>query len=90
MNNVNANFGNEGGVVLHIHAIIKHNRSNQEYAVLQTPIDYQDIRFNLLIDSSATHSFISLAYVSKLSLPSFRDSTLIVELATRKITQCLK
>ena len=45
---------------------------------------------NLLIDSISTHSFISLGCVDKLSLPSFWDSTLIVELATKNVTQSLQ
>ena len=89
MNNVNANSRSEGGVA-RIHATIKHNGQNQQYAVLQTPTDYQGIGFNVIIDSGAKRSFISLGCVSKLSLPSFWDSTLIVKLATGKTTQSLQ
>ena len=54
--------------------------------VLQTPADYEAIKFNLLIDSGATHSFISPACVRKLSLPLLFNSKLTVELATGKQT----
>ena len=86
---MNAIAGNEGEGVTRIHATIQHTGPNQQYAVLQNPVDYQGIEFNLLIDSGATHSFISPSCVSKLKLQSIRDSTLIVELATRKTTQSL-
>ena len=89
MNSINADAESEGGVA-QIHAAIKHNGPNQQYTVLQTPTKFQGIAFNLLIDSSATHSFISPACMSKLSLPSFQDSTLIVELATGKTTHSLQ
>ena len=87
---MNATTGNEGGGVARIHATIEHNGPNQQYAVLQTLTDYQGNEFKLLIDSRATHSFISPNCVSKLQLKSFRDSTLIVELATGKTTQSLQ
>ena len=87
---MNATAGNEGGGVARIHVAIEHNGPNQQYAVLQTPIDYQGIEFNLLIDSGATHSLISLSCASKLKLQSIRDSKLTVELATGKTTQSLQ
>ena len=89
MNSINTDAGSEGGVA-QIHAAIKHNGPNQQYAVLQTLAKFQGIAFNLLIDLGATHSFISLACVSKLSLPSFQDLTLTVKLATSKTTHSLQ
>ena len=87
---MNATAVNEGGGVARIHAAIAHNERNQQYAMFQTPTDYQGNEFKLLIDSGATHSFISPSCVSKLQLKSFRDSTLTVELATGKTTQSLQ
>ena len=72
--------------VARVHAAIEHQGPNRQYAVLQTPADYEGIKFNLLIDSGATHSFISPACVRKLSLPLLSDSKLTVELATGKQT----
>ena len=72
--------------VARVHAAIKHQGPNRQYAVLQTPTDYEGIKFNLLLDSRATHSFISPACVRKLSLPLLADSKLTVELATEKQT----
>ena len=54
--------------------------------MLQTPADYEGIKFNILIDSSVTHSFISLACMRRLNLKMFEDSKLKVELAMGKQT----
>ena len=82
------NHINKGGIA-RVHAAIEHNRPNQQYAVIQTLAEYQGINFTILIDSGATHSFISLAYMRKLKLTSFKDATLLVELAIGKTTHSL-
>ena len=46
-----------------LQAAIEHQGPNQQYAVLQTPAEYEGTSFTLLIDSGATHSFISPACV---------------------------
>ena len=75
--------------IARVHAAIEHQGPNRQYAVLQTPAEYEGIGFNLLIDSGATHSFISSACVRKLNLPLHADSQLRVELATGKQTQSI-
>ena len=62
----------------HLNAAIEHQGPNRQYVVLQTPAEYEGIGFNLLIDSGATHSFISPASVRKLNLNPKKDSKLIV------------
>lgn len=46
-----------------VHETTKHQGPNQQFFVPQTIAEYEDIKFNLLIDSSCTHSFVSLGYV---------------------------
>ena len=89
MNSINADTESEGGVA-QIHAAIEHSKPNQQYAVPQTPIEFQGIAFNILIDLGATHSFNSPSCVSKLSLPSFQDLTLTVKLTMGKTTRSLQ
>ena len=43
----------------HLNAAIEHQGPNRQYAVLQTPAEYEGKKFKLLIDSGATHSFSS-------------------------------
>ena len=50
----------------HLNAAIEHQGPNRQYAVLQTPAEYEGKKFKLLIDSGATHSFISPAAIRKL------------------------
>lgn len=69
-----------------LNAAIEHQGPNRQYAVLQTPAEYEGKEFKLLIDSGATHSFISPGTVRKLSLVTQSDSKLTVELATGKRT----
>ena len=73
--------------VAHLNAAIEHQGPNRQYAVLQTPAEYEGNTFHLLIDSGATHSFISPASVRKLNLQTQKDTKLKVELATGKQTQ---
>ena len=70
----------------HLNAAIEHQGPNRQYAVLQTPAEYEGKKFKLLIDSGATHSFISPAAIRKLNLATQVDSKLLVELATGKKT----
>ena len=55
--------------------------------ILETPVEYEGITFNLLIDSGATHSFLSLASVCKMHINPQNGTKLKVELATGKQTQ---
>ena len=73
--------------IAHVHAAVEHQGPNQQYVVLQTPTEYEGKAFNLLVDSGATHSFISPACVRKLNLSTHKDSKLSVKLATGKATQ---
>lgn len=51
----------------HLNAAIEHQGPNRQYVVLQTPAEYEGKKFKLLIDSGATHSFISPAAIVKLN-----------------------
>lgn len=73
--------------IAHVNAAIKHQGPNRQYVVLQTPVEYEGIGFYLLIDSGATHSFISPASVKKMNLKPQKDTKLTVELATGKQIQ---
>ena len=55
--------------VAHLHAAIEHQGPNRQYAILQTLAEYEGITFNLLIDSGATHSFLSPAFFAKCVSP---------------------
>ena len=66
----------------HVNAAIEHHGPNRQYAVLQTSAEYEGKPFHLLIDSGATHSFVSPASVKKLDLQTQNDTK-----ATGKQTQ---
>ena len=57
--------------------------------MLQTPTQYEGKAFTLLIDSGATHSFISPACVRKLTLPVLTKSKISVKLATGQCAQSI-
>ena len=64
----------------HLNAAIEHQGPNRQYAVLQTPAEYEGKKFKLLIDSGATHSFISPAAIRRLNLATTQlDTKLLVE-----------
>lgn len=70
----------------HLNAAIEHQGPNCQYAILQTPAEYEGISFNLLIDLGATHSFVSPSLVRKLNLKPQNNTKLKVALATGKHT----
>ena len=57
--------------------------------MLQTPAEYEGKAFTLLIDLGATHSFISLACVRKLTLPVLTKFKPLVKLATGQYAQSI-
>ena len=79
--------GNEE--VAHVHAAIEHQGPNLQYTVLQPLAEYEGKAFTLLIDSGATHSFISPACVRKLTLPVLTKSKLSIKLATSQYGQSI-
>lgn len=72
--------------VVHVNAAIEHQGPNRQYVVLQMPAKYEGKSFSLLIDSSATHSFLSPSSVCTMKLNPQKDVNLKVELATGKLT----
>ena len=73
--------------IAHVHAAIEHQGPNRQYTMLQTRDEYEGKAFTLLIDSGATHSFISPTCVRKLILPVLTKSKLSVQLATGQYAQ---
>ena len=82
VNRVQANQDQEP--VARVYAAVEHQGANQQFAVLQTPAEYEGTKFTLLIDSGSTHSFISPRCIRNLNLPEHPDVPLTVELATGK------
>ena len=73
--------------VARVYAAVEHQGANQQFAVLQTPAEYEGTKFTLLIDSGSTHSFISPRCIRKLNLLEHPDVPLTVKLATGKRTR---
>ena len=73
--------------VARVYIVVEHQGVNQQFALLQTPTEYEGTKFTLLIDFGSTHSFISPRCIRNLNLHEHLDVPLIVELATGKRTR---
>ena len=67
-----------------LHAAIDNRGAQNQYAVIQTPANYQGTVFELLIDCGSTHSFLSPKCLRKLGLNQYPTNSMTVELANGK------